>query len=402
MASGDPISTLPRKTHRRHRRRPLILRFWWVLPIAGLLIAGPRIWSWIANRAPQPQSLAGYIADGAELQLEYLDFQGKPLDNPDIEQGFERAAELMREGSYISAAITLETTVQSAPLPVVFNDLGVLYVKLDDGPRAVAAFRDALARDWNYPPVRSNVLRLRYNADPLTHEVEPNGDNRQANVIALGKSIEADISSTFADVDCFRFTSPAAPRDVLAIELANRSQTLAPRMQVYDFNGRLLDWSAEGPTPGASLRELISPPPNTTFYIHLEGIGGSSGAYSLTVVPLKAFDAYEPNDEITRATPLTLDRTIDANIMDGEDTDFYSFAVPAGREAAIEIRNRSTTLIPGVTTFSTDLRNTGFGPDVRTAGADLHHTLKGEPGATVYIQVWGQGKTAGTYSLTVK
>ena len=101
----------------------------------------------------------GYIADAAALQLEYLHFQGKPLDNPDIEQGFERAAELMREGSYISAAITLETTVQSAPLPVVFNDLGVLDVKLDDGPRAIAAFRDALARDWDYPPVRSNVLR---------------------------------------------------------------------------------------------------------------------------------------------------------------------------------------------------------------------------------------------------
>ena len=88
--------------------------------------------------------------------------------------------------------------------------------------------------------------------------------------------------------------------------------------------------------------------------------------------------------------------------MDGDDTDFYSFAVPAGGEAGIEIRNRSTTLIPGVTTFSTDLRNTGFGPDVRAPGADLHHTLKGEPGTTVYIQVWGQGKTAGAYSLTVK
>ena len=80
---------------------------------------------------------------------------------------------------------------------------------------------------------------------------------------------------------------------------------------------------------GASLRELISPPPNTTFYLHVEGIGGSSGAYTLTVVPLKAFDAYEPNDEITRATPLALGRAIDANIMDGDDTDFYSFAVPA-------------------------------------------------------------------------
>ena len=40
------------------------------------------------------------------------------------------------------------------------------------------------------------------------------------------------------------------------------------------------------------------------------------------------------------------------------------------------VRNRSTTLIPALTTFSPEMRNSGFGPDIRTPGATLRHTLE--------------------------
>jgi hypothetical protein len=348
--------------------------------------------------------LPGYITDADVLRQEFLRFQGRPLVDPAIEQTFDRASDLMNQAEYSSDTILVATLAKSAPLPVVYNNLGVLFVKINDGTRAVDAFREALARDLNYPPTRQNLARFKLgnSADPVTREVEPNAEDRFANIISLGKSVDAGIAPGVKDVDCFRVTSPPAPRDLLLIELANRSQTLEPRLRLYDADDRSLDWSKESEEPGASLREIISLPPNTTFFLRVEGIVDTAGAYSLTVSPMKAFDAFEPNDDILSATKIGLDHTVEANIMDGQDTDYYSFRGSERGTVTIEIRNRSKTLIPAVTTFTPEMTNDGFGPKLTAPGSDLRFTMKVESGKTYYTQVWAQSKTAGDYSLTIK
>ena len=390
---------------RRQRRRPLTLRFWWVLPVVVLVaVAAPRIWLWI-HPAPQVrQPLPGYISDSEELRKEYRRFQGRALEDAEVEVSFQQGRERMLNGEYSATVILLETTVRKAALPVVFNDLGVVYAKLDDGSRALNAFRDALARDIDYQPVRSNLKLLKFfdAADPVTREMEPNNSNRLANVIAVGKPVDGEISAGLNDVDCYRFNSPPAPRDLVAIELANHSQTLEPRVRLYDAGGRLVDWSQESPTPGASLRQTINPASNTTLYIHVEGAAASAGAYTLTVSALKAFDSHEPNDLIVNATKIALGEAMEANIMDGADTDFYSFVSSAAVTVNIDIHNRSTTLIPAVATYTPDMRNSGFGPDIRSPGENLHHTMKLEANQGYYIQVWGQANTDGAYTLTIK
>jgi hypothetical protein len=404
--SKPTASPLDKGVRRRRSKPPWILRFWWVLPLAvAVAVSAP----WIASRlnprpAPRHLPLPGFIADADSLRQEFLRFQGKPLGDPVIEQDFDRASDLMNQGEYSSSAVLLETISKAAPLPVVFNNLGVLYIKLTDGTKAVGAFREALARDLNYPSARQNLARFKLgsSADPVTREVEPNGNNRIANVIALGKSVDSEISPDVNDIDCFRVTSPPAPRDLLLVELANRSQTLAPRLRLYDADDHPLDWSKESQVPGASLREVIAPPPNTTLFLRVEGIIDTAGAYSLTVSSLKAFDAFEPNDDILSATKIALDQTIEANIMDGEDTDYFSFRGPERGSVTVEIQNRSKTLIPALTTFTPEMANSGFGPKLTAPGSDLHFPMKVEPGKTYYIQVWAQSKTAGDYSLTIK
>jgi hypothetical protein len=391
---------------RRHRGKPSwIRRFWWLILLAAMVLSAPWISYWWTHRpAPRHLPLPGYISDAGLLRQEFLRFQGKPLADPAIERDFDRASDLMKQGEYPSSAVLLETVAQSAPLPVVYNNLGVLYVKLDDGAKAVGAFREVLARDLDYPPVRQNLARFKFgnSADPVAREVEPNGTDRLANVISLGRSVDAEISPDVNDVDCFRVTSPPAPRDLLLVQLVNRSQTLAPRLRLYDADGRPLDWSKESQDPGASLREVISPPPNTTLFLRVEGLMDTAGAYSLTVSPMKAFDAFEANDDILTATKIALNQNVEANIMDGEDTDYYSFRGSERGAVAIEIRNRSKTLIPALTTFTPEMTNSGFGPKLTAPGSDLHFSMKVESGKTYYIQVWGQSKTAGDYSLTIK
>ncbi len=381
------------------------MRFWWLFPLIAAAFSTPWISSWWTSRqSPRHLPLPGYIGNTDVLRQEFLRFQGKPLSDPIIEQDFDRASDLMNQGEYSSSTILLETVAKSAQLPVVYNDLGVLYVKLDDGAKAVGAFRDALARDSEYPPVRQNLARFKLgnSADPVTREVEPNSTDRIANVISLGKSVDAEIASDIDDVDYFRVTSPPAPRDLLLVELANRSQTLAPRLRIYDADGRPLDWSKESQDPGASLREVIAPPPNTTLLLRVEGINTTAGAYSLTVSPMKAFDAFEPNDDILSATRIDLGQTVEANIMDGDDTDYYSFRGSESGAVTITIQNRSKTLVPALTTFTPEMANNGFGPTLSVPGSNLHFSMKVEPGKTYYIQVWPRSKTAGNYSLTIK
>jgi len=391
---------------RRHRRKaPWILRFWWLIPLVTIAFSTPWISSWFVGQpASRHPSLPGYISSADSLRQEFLHFQGKSLGDPSIQQNFDRASDLMNQGEYSSSAVLLETVAESARLPVVYNNLGVLYVKLNDGAKAVAAFREALARDFEYPPVRQNLARYKLgnSADPVTREVEPNGTDRLANIISLGRSVDAEISLDLNDVDCFRVVSPPAPRDLLLVELANRSQTLAPRLRLYDAGGRPLDWSKESQDPGASLREVIAPPPNSILFLRVDGVFDTAGAYSLTVSPMKAFDAFEPNDDILSATKIGLGQTVEANIMDGEDTDYYSFRGSARGVVDIEIQNRSQTLIPAITTFTPEMTNNGFGPKLTARGSNLRFSMKVESGKTYYIQVWGQSKTAGGYSLTIK
>jgi hypothetical protein len=306
--------------------------------------------------------------------------------------------------NYSNAVILLESISKQAAVPVVFNDLGVLYTKLKDGAHAMKAFRDALARNHEYQPVRANLKNMNRSdaADPGTSEVEPNNTNDQANAVWLDRPVQAAISPSIGDVDCFWFTTPRPPRDRIAIQILNHSISLIPRLRVFDSDGKVLTGLKEAQAPGDSVRFDFSPPPNTLYYVQVDGASGSSGAYVLSVSPLGAFDVYEPNDDILSATRFTLGQTIEANIMDAADTDFFSFSSPVAAALTIDIVSKNSTLVPGLSTFAPDLRHIGFGPDVKQPGGSLHHVMNVEANQTYYVQVWAKGDSAGAYTLTIK
>jgi hypothetical protein len=392
--------------HRRRRRRPpWYVRYWALFPMVAIGIAYPFFYNWWTLRpAPRHLPLPGYVADTDALNAEFLKYQGKPVGDPAIDGDFNEAAALMNKGDYSASVVLLETLTKTAPVPVIFNDLGVVYLKLNDGTKAVDAFREALSRDLQYPPVRQNITHYKLSsaAEPVTKEVEPNGNPRVANVISLGKPVEAEISLDVNDVDYFRVISPPAPRDLLLVELANHSQTLAPRLRLFDADDHPLDWSKESQDPGVSLREVISPAPNMPLYLRIEGMIATAGAYSLTVTPMKAYDSYEPNDDIISATKIGLDQTVSANIMDGQDIDYFSFRGSERGTVTIDIQNRSKTLIPALTTYSPDMTADNAAPKLTTPGSDLRFSMKVQSGKTYYLQISSQSKTAGDYSLTIK
>jgi hypothetical protein len=395
-----------------------VRKYWWVVPVLacvgmiGWVATGPR-WSRPQIGTPDDKPISGYVASTQQLEQEYLHFYGKPLNNAGnnagnnaaIERGFEQANQRVRAKDYTGAVGLLGKVAKVAAVPVVFNNLGVLYAELNDIPRAIGAFREALTRDIDYPAVRLNLDRMKdvmaVSASPVTREVEPNNDAALANIITLGKEVEGVIDAGVEDVDFFRVTTPPAPRDLISIEITSHSTMLAPVLKIFDAETRITDWGKIVREPGASLQQTIAPPPNTTLYLQVSGYGTSAGGYTLLVQPRKLFDAYEPNDDIYNARRITVGTAIGAGIMDASDTDYYSFVSPRTGTVSIAIANRSTTLIPALSTFSPDMRSSGSGPEVRTPGLNLRHTMEVRENQVYYIEVRSQAHTAGDYSLVI-
>jgi len=361
-----------------------------------------------------PDLLIGYISDPAFVDREYQLYYGKPSENPIPTRNFQLAAKLARTRSYAKAADILESVSKQAAVPAVFNNLGLLYAELNDWQRAGSAFREALARDGKYPMVLANLERLKgFTADiaaPLTREVEPNNNRFTANLVTIGTPVEGEITPSTGDIDFFRCSFPPAPRDVLAIELTNHDFRFSPRIDIYDGDLHVLDWGRKTAESGNSLTIYGSAAPNSTLYVAISASDGSSGRYVLNLKPMKAYDEYEPNDDIfhahkiePRATPD--DRLeyapIKAGIMDREDTDYFSFLASRTGKVTIEVHNESVALIPAVQLYGPDMRSLGFGPTLRAPGESLQTTLDVEKGLTYYIQVWSQASTSGSYSLTV-
>jgi hypothetical protein len=349
--------------------------------------------------------LDGYIADSSVLDREYSRFYGKAGSNPELEAKFKDAAAMTQRREYANAAALLETAARQASLPVLFNNLGVLYAEMNDRGRAVHAFYEGLARDGSYVPVRNNIERykalIKDAADPLSREIEPNDTTPLANLIALDKPVEAEIAVNTRDIDTFRFNAPPPPRDILAVEFSNRSASLLPVVLLYDSDDRTIDLGAPETTPGSSFTRYFSVAPNTPLYLRLSGTRDTGGAYFLTIKPMKAYDSYEPNDDIFSARSVAIGTAVEANIMDAQDTDYYSFLATRTGTVTIDVRNRSTTLIPALSTFHPDRRSSGFGPDVRTPGADLHHRLDVQQGQIYFLQVWSQSSSSGDYTLSL-
>jgi len=396
-----------RKRRRRRRRMPFFPFVFLILLVAGVF--------WMVRWAmrlkvhpsgTQAQVATGYVSDIGMLRTEYRHYYGNAIEESRIESLFRRASNLTTEHNYPGAASLLEMLSRDAALPVVYTDLGVTYAMLGDSPRAADALREALARDLNYAPARqflhTNRVIAPSMADPYTRELEPNNEASTANLIALGSEVSGEIQSGGGDIDYFRVITAAAPRDLVAVELANHSIGFAPHVRIYDANLRIQSWGEKTGQPGESIRLVGGPAPNSSLYISVATEDSKGGQYVLSVRPLRAFDAYEPNDEIMSSRRIALGQEIHANIMDADDTDYYSFQSPRKGSVTIDIRNDSDTLIPAITTYNNDRHNLGFGPELRQPGSGLHQTLNVEKDLTYYIQVWSQAGSSGAYTLRVE
>ena len=235
-------------------------------------------------------------------------------------------------------------------------------------------------------------------------EQEPNNTIPQANVAEMDTTIAGEINPA-DDVDFFKFPYDAAKkrRDIVLVRL-DPSTTLQPSVALYKEDKSVdRGWTAPN-TAGAEHKFPFSAEPGKTYFVGVASdYNRNAGAYALSLKPQKAYDKYEPNDDSFTATPLKLGETIEANIMDGADVDYYKLSGVKEKSLTIDLQNLSPSLKPSIRVLKSD-KSTAQGwnsPD--TAGADLKFSIASEPGQDYFVEVASDyGQSAGPYKLKVQ
>jgi hypothetical protein len=229
---------------------------------------------------------------------------------------------------------------------------------------------------------------------PAAAPVTPGGTIEQAATASIGTAIDGEITKP-DQADYYRFDVSLAQRDLAVVRLENKSSTLKPDFKVFTADRSQTGEFYDG-TPGASVQTTMALEPGKAFFVAV--LANGSGKYTLSVVPQKAFDSYEPNDDILSAKPVALGTPIEASVMDGMDSDWFRITGATQKTMHVTFENLSTTLKPDVKTFSSTKSQTNEKYD-GTPGANLDFSFDVDPGKDFYLQVVPGG--AGKYRLTV-
>jgi hypothetical protein len=238
-------------------------------------------------------------------------------------------------------------------------------------------------------------------AAPLsTAESEPNNDAFHANRIALGATVKGEIAPA-DDQDWFVLRADTTVRDWMDIKITNRSTTLQPCLSLYDSNKTHVgDQCGGNASANVEMAQVVEP--GKDYYVLVSSYAGrTTGAYTLSVTARKAYDAYEPNNDIFLANSIAVGKTIDANIMEGSEQDWYIVKSYQGKQLAVRLENRSTTLQPCLALY--DSNRTHLADQCAgNASANVDMARVVEPGKDYYVLVSSYaGRTAGNYRLTV-
>jgi len=261
-------------------------------------------------------------------------------------------------------------------------------------------------------------------------EVEPNGSTASAQTLTPGTSVAAvfgpsgDCDNTFYDCDFYRIAAPNAGRLVLDLRFSDSLGTASSfELTIQDARGAYIytETISSADYDGSRLRGLGMYVDAGTSYIRLKTrvAGFSSGyiwsgqAYSLSASLTPGVVETEKNGATATADVITLGRTIEGSIFDGDcnssDCDYFRLQLPSSAQLSIDFRfacDLGTGRLYSVSSYdnagnrltTADLQGSDCG------GETLRDATVAAPAGNVYFLVSARtrGVTAGVpYKLTV-
>ena len=233
-------------------------------------------------------------------------------------------------------------------------------------------------------------------------EINDFGDSKHTSA-STSEQVNKEGSS---NEDYYQFKTPPTYRDIIQIRIENRSKKFEPSLTVLDANKIVIGSSQPTFSPGANLEYSFIANPDSTYYVHVKSHRkGTIGNYKLKISALKAYDQYEPNDSILKPKFIDFGKSIEAEILDKKDQDYYKFKIPSiSSKVIVIIENRSATLEPRLSVFDADKNNISGWQRASNPGANLKYSFKANPDSIYYVYVTALGYYGGggKYSLTVK
>lgn len=229
-------------------------------------------------------------------------------------------------------------------------------------------------------------------------ELEPNNDLFHGTPIAFTSSVSGELSGP-KDSDAFHIKNDSKLRDWVLVKLENRSQKLAPEVEVFDENKRSIATKYES-TRGANVEIYFVAEAAKDYYVVVRNWAAGSGAYTLNIEPSKYYDGFEPNDTAAQATPLTLGQTVEATILDNKDSDWYRLQASVPGTRKIYLKNIEGKLHPEITVFNAE-KSQVFSQYDSTEGANLNVSVN-VPTSEFYLRVTPWSNGWGKYSVNVE
>jgi hypothetical protein len=305
----------------------------------------------------------------------------------------------------------IKTLPENARVPAVLNNLGIAYAAMNDATNARAAFEQALMKNPQFGEARANLERLeerRLASVDLTvtkvsdREAEPNNDIFHPNAIPLDTTVSGAIANPM-DADYFTFKTPPARRDFIDIIVENASTTLRPAIGLFGPDKSQMPGN-NNTTPAGNVQAAFVAAPDSTYYVVISAVPypPSDGAYRLTIRPRKAYDAFEPNDDIFHPTSIAIGKPVEARITDPGDSDNYKFQTGAAGKYLVILENRSTELVPAIRVFNSDHSDIG-GNSNSTPSGNVRFSFDAAANSTYYVRASSVDypRTSGDYTLRV-
>jgi hypothetical protein len=323
------------------------------------------------------------------------------LDDPNLTAKLQDAVAQLNKQNFAAAAKLIGDVPEDKRSTAAWNNLGVAYAGADDPQRARAAFEKARLQDPTDEAAKANLARLDEQQAASGSPYQASNDILHAHEIPLDSPIKAAIVKP-DDVQYFAFATSDTRRDLVDVIIKNESTTLAPDVTIYNSDKSQIAENYNG-TAGGDVSQSLAAQPKGRYYVRVKPCCSSGpGNYTLTIRPLKAYDAFEPNDDILHASPITIGKTIEAGIMIADDVDFYAFDVDQAAKLVVAVENLSTTLAPDVTIFSPEKSQIAENYN-GTAGGDVKQPVDAQAKGRYYVRVKACCSSGpGNYKLTIR
>lgn len=319
------------------------------------------------------------ITDVTVIENQYQQVTGQPLKDENLKQLITSAVNLAKAGQNEASRRLFEQLGTSVPVPAVYNNIGTLEADAGNLAGSRQAYQQALAKDPNYQPAQKNL-------EKVGHLLQQGHDFEHAKPMQLGAKTAGAIADSHV-TDMYQLTTPQGPRDIYLISLDNNSTGLIPLLAVFDSNRHQVGSS------NVYLREALAhiecsfpAEGGATYYVRVSTLN-DPGGYSLVVAAGKRYDSYEPNEDFQQAKPIPVGATIDANVMDASDKDFYVIKSGSGGQVTARLENASTSLFPFIAIFDVNRHQVcGTNQYLREALVHVECEFPTEANGTYYVR----------------